>query len=346
MRRGTGIGQVLAILYVVITADHARTIIIDEPQSFLHPGAVRKLIEILKQHRHHQYIITTHSPTVVSAVDPDTLTIVRLKDGESHFESVDVKETESQRIFLREVGASLSDVFGADSILWVEGPTEEMAFPIITEKVAKRSLMGTAILSVIHTGDFEGKHGKTIFEIYQKLSRGHGLLPPAIGFIFDREGRTPTQIKDLERQSKDEDDNPTVMFTPRRMFENYLLHPQAISEILSGVEGFDSQVTKEQVEEWLKDNQWEEKYFDTSIERKEEWWLNHVHGADLLNDLFQALSGKTVEFRKTEHSVELTKWIAENDPDELREIAKLIEQALDRQDMVSDDSSKPDRNSS
>ena len=44
---GTGIGQVLAILYVVLTAERSQTMIIDEPQSFLHPGAVRKLIEIL-----------------------------------------------------------------------------------------------------------------------------------------------------------------------------------------------------------------------------------------------------------------------------------------------------------
>jgi AAA15 family ATPase/GTPase len=47
---GTGIGQVLAILYVVLTSDSPRIIIIDEPNSFLHPGAARKLIEILKEH--------------------------------------------------------------------------------------------------------------------------------------------------------------------------------------------------------------------------------------------------------------------------------------------------------
>src|SRR5262249_20662633 len=36
---GTGIGQVLAMLYVVYTAEFPRIIVIDEPQSFLHPGA-------------------------------------------------------------------------------------------------------------------------------------------------------------------------------------------------------------------------------------------------------------------------------------------------------------------
>ena len=37
---GTGIGQVLAMLYVAVTSYSATTILIDEPHSFLHPGAV------------------------------------------------------------------------------------------------------------------------------------------------------------------------------------------------------------------------------------------------------------------------------------------------------------------
>src|SRR5208282_407665 len=67
---GTGIGQVLAILYVVMTSNRPQVIIIDEPQSFLHPGAARKLIEALKLYPEHQFIIATHSPTIISAANP------------------------------------------------------------------------------------------------------------------------------------------------------------------------------------------------------------------------------------------------------------------------------------
>ena len=59
-------------------ADFPQVILIDEPQSFLHPGAVRKLIEILRQHPQHQFIITTHSPTAVTAADPDVLLLLRV----------------------------------------------------------------------------------------------------------------------------------------------------------------------------------------------------------------------------------------------------------------------------
>src|SRR5262249_40559530 len=65
---GTGIGQVLAMLYVVFTSDYPRIILIDEPQSFLHPGAIYQLVDILKtKFPQHQYILTTHSPAVVAA---------------------------------------------------------------------------------------------------------------------------------------------------------------------------------------------------------------------------------------------------------------------------------------
>jgi predicted ATPase len=326
---GTGIGQVLAILYVVITSDYPRTIIIDEPQSFLHPGAVRKLFDILKQHPQHQYIITTHSPTVVTSADPHTLFLVRKEAEESTIETLEVAETQKLRLFLAEVGARPSDVFGADNILWVEGRTEELCFPVILSKVVKDPpILGTAILGVIQTGDFTNKkHSKTIFEIYERLSKGCGLLPPAIGFIFDKEGRSEREREDLIRQSKG-----TVFFTPRRMYENYLLNPQAIASVMTDIEGFrDNYVTAEKVETWLQRNRWHKKYFEKTIsehEQTDEIWISSVHGAKVIEDLFKEFSENRVEYDKIAYGVALTRWIVENAPDDLVEIAELIKKVL------------------
>jgi len=144
---GTGIGQVLAILYVVLTSPYPRTIVIDEPQSFLHPGAIRTLFDVLKELQRtrleHQYVVMTHSPTVVTAAEPRTLLLVRKDGTESAIQPIDVEETASLRLFLSEIGARLSDVFGADSILWVEGATEESCFPLILARLGTRSPMGT-----------------------------------------------------------------------------------------------------------------------------------------------------------------------------------------------------------
>ena len=80
-------------------------------------------------------------------------------------------------------------MFGADSVLWVEGLTEEVCFPKIAS-VRRLQVQGTAIIGVVQTGDFEGRRSATTIQIYQRLSASSGLLPPAVGFIFDREGRT------------------------------------------------------------------------------------------------------------------------------------------------------------
>jgi hypothetical protein len=171
---GTGVGQVLAILYVVFTSEYPRTIVIDEPQSFLHPGAVRKLFEILKGYPQHQYVMTTHSPNAVTAADPQALFLVRKEGEESVVDQLDVSEARDQSRFLREVGASPSDVFGADNILWVEGTTEEECFPLILSKVLKRPLRGTKIVGVLSTGDLEGRRSRDVYRIYRRLREAGG----------------------------------------------------------------------------------------------------------------------------------------------------------------------------
>ncbi|HEV2883104.1 MAG TPA: AAA family ATPase [Pyrinomonadaceae bacterium] len=325
---GTGIGQVLAILYVVFTSTFARTILIDEPQSFLHPGAVRRLIEILRmEYPQHQYILATHSPTVITASTPKTITLVKQLGPVSTLQSIDASKNEALRDYLAEIGASLSDVFGADNILWVEGPTEEICFPMILQKVAKLPLLGTAIIGVKHTGDLEGKQAKKVYEIYDKLSKASGLIPPAIGFIFDREGRSKKEREDIERMS-----GGLATFLPRRLYENYLLNPDAIAAVANSIEGFRrTSVTAEEIRKWF-DTEGKNTMYGRPTETVEgepqEPWIIYVHGAKLLNDLFSTLSEARVTYVKTEHSVKITEWLIENAPQELTEVIELISDKL------------------
>jgi AAA15 family ATPase/GTPase len=327
LESGTGLGQVLAILYVVVNADEPKTIIIDEPQSFLHPGAVRKLFEILKfpEYLKHQFIITTHSPAAVTATNPKTLLLIRKKEFESYVDEIDVSDNQQMELFLSAVGARLSDVFGADNILWVEGPTEERCFPLLLERVVKQPLLGTKVVGVLHTGDFEGKHSKTVLEIYTKLTQGQGLLPPAIGFIFDRENRSAKDREDLERQS-----GGKFSWLPRKMYENYLLNPNAISDVLSTSDpSGETVLVPQDVQQWLQENGNHSRYIEnTSATTGESQWLIDVDGAKILADLFIGLSDTRVSFDKVRHGVALTEWLIEHDPSSFAEIVTLIKTAL------------------
>ena len=99
---GTGISQVLAILYVVVTAQTPRVIVVDEPNSFLHPGAAKKLLAILKE-SDHQYIITTHSSDIVRAIDPDVLHLVKWSGRESVIETINSSDVKDIRKVLGEL---------------------------------------------------------------------------------------------------------------------------------------------------------------------------------------------------------------------------------------------------
>ncbi|MES2655197.1 MAG: AAA family ATPase [Bacteroidota bacterium] len=323
---GTGLSQVLAILYVVLTANVSKIILIDEPNSFLHPGASRKLIEILKEYPQHQFIITTHSPTIIAAANPKTIHIVKNENAQSTVTSLDINEAKGEQSYLTEIGAKLSDVFGADNILWVEGKTEEICFPKIIEKMKDVSQMGTAILGVKHTGDFEGKHAQSTFDIYNKLSTGKGLIPPAVGFIFDKEGKNETVIGDLKRQS----DNK-IVFSERKMFENYIINPNAIFEVIN--QDLKEEISLETIKGWIENNKWDKKFITQkqANNKNEADWLLHVDGAKFLAELFNVLSDTKVTYSKVKHSVALAEWLIENDFENSFDDYKIIfEKFLDK----------------
>lgn len=329
---GTGIGQVLAMLYVLVASEYPQTIVIDEPQSFLHPGAVRKLFEIFYAHSQHQYIIATHMPNVIAAAKPATVVLVQKeRKQESKFRLIDISDTEHLRLTLHEVGARLSDVFGADHILWVEGPTERECFPLILERLRPQRLRGTEFVPVLSVDETLGKDADRVIRIYQQLSHGRGLLPPAIGFIFDRECRTDTKITDLERNV-----NRTVKLIPRRMFENYLLKPEAIEAALLDAGLSSKRVSALKIEKWLSREIKKPKYYCSNLTEKEPW-VKFVDGATLLDNLFTHFSDAKLSYenKKVEYGVKLTSWLLDNDSADLEEIAKLIQSLLPKDSKVS-----------
>lgn len=313
------------------TLSKSKIYIIDEPQSFLHPGAAKKLIEILKQFPQHQYFIATHSPTIINAANPSKIIMLKYEDCETKVSAINAKEAREQRSLLAEVGVSLSDVFGADNILWVEGPTEQICFPLILEKLAEKSLLGTTILAVQDVGRLDNKNASLIFDIYDKLSGGSSLFPPAIGFLFDRENRSNNDDKELQKRSK-----KPVKLLPRRMYENYLLHSEAITAVINECdENREEKLTIEEVKEWIDKNKYELDYFPKDVKIQgisDNDWFCKVDGAKLLKELFAHFCETRLPFSKTTHSVKLTEWLIDNQPKQLLEIAELLVNILDFKD--------------
>lgn len=314
---GSGVGQVLAILYVVMNADYPQVILIDEPQNFLHPGAVRKLVGVLKAYPHHQYIFTTHSPGIITAADPAVILISSATEGETSLQAIDAGNTNELKLYLADIGARLSDVFGADNILWVEGQTEERCFPRILEIVAKRPLMGTAVVGIRQTGDLQAREKKRIFEMYRRLSEAKTLMPPAVAFILDSECLRTAEKEDIRRAGQ-----RLVHFLPKRMYENFILDASAITGTMNGIDGFrPDPVRGEEVQQLLDEKRVDLEYYCAGTDAVPVDWGSHIDAARVLGDIFSQLSENRVSYDKIKHSVAITEWLLQNRPEHFCELA-------------------------
>jgi hypothetical protein len=317
---GTGISQVLAILYVAVTAEFPRIIVIDEPNSFLHPGAAKKLISILRQFD-HQYIVSTHSAELMRTADPEFVHLIEWEKTASSFRTLDRQNLNDQRRLLTEIGVNLSDVFGADSVLWVEGTTEEICFPLILEHLGLAT-QAISIQSLIATDDLTGSRRRArvraqlAWDVYGKLSKGTALIPPALAFALDREGRSQTEMADLVRAS-----GGTARFLPRRTYENYLIDKDAIAAILKLA--IDAPIDVEDIARWIADKESAGAYLETPLQEGKTW-IEAMNAPRFLTELFNMFSGAKEGYDKTEHSVLLTKWFLKNRPEQLNELCDFL----------------------
>jgi hypothetical protein len=324
---GAGVRHILIQMLMAFSEPLPSIILIDELEHSLHPGATRELLELFAtDFSHHQFVIGTHSATAVASSRPATIAIVKKSDERSTVQSVDRNELRYRQQLLAELGASVADLFGADAVLWVEGATEEICFPRILETLANPAEFGPVVIKgLIHTGDLERKRdADKILQIYDKLSGADALLPPAIGFILDDDGRTLQVKEDLRRRSKGR-----MSFTKRRMFENYLIQPSAIASVLSEIDGM-AAVSAEVVATWLNEHAENQKYRAGVAAVVGEQWQTTIHAGTLLKDLFSELSQQRVHYERTEHSVKLTDWLLEHDSGAFAEIADLIRDSIRR----------------
>ncbi len=313
---GTGVGQALSILYVAMTNEPG-VIVIDEPNSFLHPGAAKKLIQILKRYPQHQYIISTHSPEVIGAAQPASLHLIRFNGKESEVETLGEAEIETKRMMLEEVGASLADIFSAERVIWVEGPTERECFDLIVDQELGGPVAGLSFVSLRNTGDLDGKQADAALDIYDALTRGGSILPVSLWFSFDNEGKSERQIEDLKRRC-----GGRAKILPRRMTENYLLHPAAIASVLNamGEDGVSAEIVAQSLDKHTPNHMPKGRAAPYASAD----YLKEVDGANLLKEVFHEVTEAQQEYRKVRDGFELLRYILTEDRSSVEELVNYV----------------------
>ena len=85
----------MALTTLLLQPEPPAVTVIDEPELGLHPFATSKLAGLLQvASSRTQLIVTTQSPQLISALEPEDVIVMNHKDGESTAQHLDAKALE------------------------------------------------------------------------------------------------------------------------------------------------------------------------------------------------------------------------------------------------------------
>jgi putative ATP-dependent endonuclease of the OLD family len=126
--------------------------LIEEVEAHLHPQAQLRAIAALRKEEKVQLIVTTHSPNITSKISLENLILF---DRVSAFSMrlQDTRLLRTDRLFLeRFLDVTKANLFFADGVILVEGPSEELLVPSIAKWIGLDVVMsGVSVVNVGNT---------------------------------------------------------------------------------------------------------------------------------------------------------------------------------------------------
>jgi len=211
----TGMHQATTILIGLLSMRTPSIILIEEPEAHIHAFIQRILLNIIKKMSSHtQFIISTHS-TIFTGCDETCSTLLFNKRDGTTIITV-INEPSEFNLVKNLLGHKNTDLFSDNCVVFIEGQSELLAFPIIFNALGYDYLqLGIRLIN------FQGGSKHTKLEQYLIYLRDSDVVPFVIS---DGDKRFKEKLPDWERQGLMKPDNSFVWDKEfEDCFESYIL---------------------------------------------------------------------------------------------------------------------------
>lgn len=129
---GLGLQDLLVLLYFMLVAAHD-LLLIEEPESHMHPDMQRRLLAFVRDETAKQLFVTTHSNVFLNNALVDRVLFTTFED------SIRVDDATKRASILDDLGYSVTDNLVSDLVILVEGPSD---VPVVEEFLRKDGISG------------------------------------------------------------------------------------------------------------------------------------------------------------------------------------------------------------
>jgi energy-coupling factor transporter ATP-binding protein EcfA2 len=224
---GHGLQMWLQIIWFVSRTTPNCTVVLDEPDVYMHPDLQRKLFRLLRS-RFAQCIVATHSVEIMAEADPSEILIVDKSQRRSRF----ANSEPGVQLLIDQIGGvhnvHLARLWSAKKFLMVEGKDMTLLrqFHSLIFPDAEIPLDGLPNFPV-------GGWGGWSYAIGSSMALKNAVGDLIVAYcILDSDYHTPKEKN--ERLQEAEKRGVHLHVWSRKEIENYLLNPQAIRRLIVG----------------------------------------------------------------------------------------------------------------